>query len=146
MADIGIVQYRVSPLVRFQVTRYHETEGGRTGGNEQKGIYDNADVAYEVAYALCKEEHARLGFPADDERIQYPRPLIDNNLPGAVGYKSTREAMTIFANADGVAVFGGSLAKKPTAEVNDWANSNLNADNPNAVTLATIGVLKSHGQ
>ncbi len=120
MADIGKVQYRVTPLVRFQVTRYHETVGGKTGGNEQKGIYDNADVAYEVAYALCKEEHARLGFPLGDGRVQYPRNIYDSNILGDAN--------------DGAG-----------DDPSEWRNSNLNANNPNAITLATAGMLKSRG-
>jgi hypothetical protein len=71
--SIGKVEYRVRPITRFVVTRYHESEGGNTGGTSERGQYDNAEVAHEVAYALCKAEHEQLGWPIDDERIQYPQ-------------------------------------------------------------------------
>lgn len=66
------IEYRVRPVTRFIVTRFHETDGGRTGGTETKGEYENYDVAHEVAHALCKHEHAELGWPLDDDRIRYP--------------------------------------------------------------------------
>lgn len=71
MSDLIKVEYRVREITRYVVTRYHE--GSHTGGVETKGEYDNATVAHEVAYALCKAEHEQLGWPLDDERIQYPR-------------------------------------------------------------------------
>ena len=69
------VEYRVRPVTRYVVTRYHESESGRTGGVETKGEYDNADVAYQVAYALAKQEHETLGYPVGDERIIYPQQV-----------------------------------------------------------------------
>lgn len=73
MADLGKIEYRVRTTTRYIITRYHENEGGNTGGVENKGEYDNGEVAYEVAYALCKAEHDRLGLPIGDDRIIYPR-------------------------------------------------------------------------
>jgi hypothetical protein len=70
------VEYRVRETKRFQVTRHFETEGGHTGGTSQKGEYDNAEVAYEVAYALCRAEHEQLGYPPGDERVQYPKAIV----------------------------------------------------------------------
>jgi hypothetical protein len=64
------VEYRVVPVTRYQVTRYHG--GVNFGGVGQSGEYGNAATAYEVAYALCKAEHERLGWPVGDERIVYP--------------------------------------------------------------------------
>lgn len=65
------VEYQVRQAPRFYVTRYHETDDGGAGC-ETKGVYDNAEVAHEVAYALCKAEHEKLGFAPGDERIIYP--------------------------------------------------------------------------
>lgn len=71
-----LIEYKVRPVTRFMVTRYETSgpspDGRDTAGSEQKGIYETAEVAYEVAYAICKAEHDRLGFPPGDERIQYP--------------------------------------------------------------------------
>lgn len=74
--DIGKIEYRVRPVTRYIITRYAERDNGEPltkGSVGGKGEYENADVAYEVAYALCKAEHERLGLPPGDERIQYPR-------------------------------------------------------------------------
>lgn len=69
------VEYRVRPVTRYIVTRYHSE--GSLSGCETKGEYDSPEVAYQVGYALAKEEHHRLGYPIGDERIQYPRPVVD---------------------------------------------------------------------
>lgn len=70
------VEYRLRPVTRYIVTRYHqqETEGGRTGCSDSRviGEYDNAETAYAVGYAMCRNEHQNLGWPLGDERIQYP--------------------------------------------------------------------------
>lgn len=71
--DFGSLEYRVKPITRYVVTRYEEGPGGNTGSVSERGHYDNPDVAWEVAYALCKQEHERYGYPVADERIQYPR-------------------------------------------------------------------------
>ena len=66
------VEYRVRPHVRYVVTRYEESDDGNTGSCSERGEYGNNEIAFEVAYALCKAEHERLGYPLGDERIQYP--------------------------------------------------------------------------
>ena len=73
------VQYQVRAVVRYVVTRWEESEDGRSGGSTQCGEYGNNQIAYEVGYALCKAEHDRLGYPAADERIQYPKPIMSNS-------------------------------------------------------------------
>lgn len=70
------IEYRVRMVPRYIVTRYAET--GQTGDSSTKGEYDNPDIAYEVGYALCKAEHQALGWPVDDERVQYPRPYDED--------------------------------------------------------------------
>lgn len=68
------VEYRVKVVTRYIVTRFYRNE--RDGGVEQRGEYHNADMAYEVAYALAKKEHGDLGWPPGDLRMRYPeRPL-----------------------------------------------------------------------
>ena len=64
------IEYRVRTAPRFYVTRYYEGDSG--SGVETKGVYDNAEVAHEVAYALCRAEHEKLGYAPDDMRIKYP--------------------------------------------------------------------------
>ena len=73
MSNLSKVEYRVRKIERYIVTRFHEDEGGQTGGSAVKGEYDNEDIATEVAYALCRAEHHALGWPPGDERIQYPQ-------------------------------------------------------------------------
>lgn len=70
--DIGKIEYQVRPVTRFHVTRFEESASGSSGSVQDKGEYDNADLAHEVAYALCRDEHQRLGLHPGDERIQYP--------------------------------------------------------------------------
>lgn len=68
------VEYRVRPVTRYIVTRFHQGDNG--GGVETKGEFDSAQIAYEVGYALAKDEHQRLGYPIGDERIKYPEPFV----------------------------------------------------------------------
>ena len=74
--DHGSVEYRVRPVTRYIITRFEQgvtsESGACAGGCSTRGEYDNPDVAWEVAYALCKLDHERLGYPPGDERIQYP--------------------------------------------------------------------------
>ena len=71
------VEYRLREVTRYIVTRYakQETEEGHTGCGDSRviGEYDNADTAYAVGYAMCRNEHQNLGWLPGDERIQYPR-------------------------------------------------------------------------
>jgi hypothetical protein len=70
------VEYRVRPVTRYIVTRFFKEEQG--SGSEFKGEFDSPHIAYQVGYALAKDEHERLGYPIGDERIQYPRtPVLD---------------------------------------------------------------------
>lgn len=75
------IEYRVRPVTRFIVTRYHEetdAEGRGCGGVSTIGEYHNESVAFDVGYACCKAEHDRLGWEPGDMRIIYPV----NNVPG----------------------------------------------------------------
>lgn len=67
-----LVEYRVKPAGRFIITRFEQRADG-TKATVEKGTFDRPELAYEVAYALCKDEHDRLGWPPGDERIQYPK-------------------------------------------------------------------------
>lgn len=70
------VEYRVRPVTRYIVTRFHSD--AQSGGCETKGEFDSADAAYQVGYALAKDEHQRLGYPVGDERIKYPALLTED--------------------------------------------------------------------
>lgn len=66
------IEYRVRPVTRYIVTSFRdEGDGGCSGRGH--GEFDNEQTAYEVGYALARAEHERMGWPLDDERIQYPR-------------------------------------------------------------------------
>lgn len=69
------VEYRVRPVTRYIVTRFYSNDADRSAGCETKGEFDSPTVAYEVGYALAKDEHQRLGYPLGDERIKYPTPV-----------------------------------------------------------------------
>lgn len=68
------IEYRVRPVTRYIVTRFHRNATNTVGGSVGKGEFDNPETAYAVAYALAREEHERLGYPPGDDRIQYPAP------------------------------------------------------------------------
>lgn len=82
------IEYRVRPVTRYIVTRYQAsptidgTLNRAIGKSETKGEFDNAETAYAVGYALCKEEHERLGFPPSDERVQYPQIPVTGQIGG----------------------------------------------------------------
>lgn len=91
MAETLKVEYRIKEVKRYIITRYEETENIAT--SREKGTYDSADMAYEVAYALCKHDHEKLGWPIADDRIQYPvhpaetnSVFSGNTVSGSVGY------------------------------------------------------------
>lgn len=69
------IEYRVRKVERYIVTRWYSVERSNAtndGGCEERGEFDHADTAYEVAYALARNEHQQHGWPVGDERIQYP--------------------------------------------------------------------------
>lgn len=72
-----LIEYRVREVPRYIVTRYEEEHTGDkcSAGSSVHGEFDNFDTAYAVAYALCKAEHDKLGWPPGDERIQYPHSM-----------------------------------------------------------------------
>ena len=74
-----LTEFKIRPVTRYIVTKYETTgpdENGKgSGKTSQVGEYNNPDVAYEVAYAVCRAEHERLGYMPGDERIQYPRKI-----------------------------------------------------------------------
>ena len=72
------VEYRVRPVERFVVTRWYQFAG--SGGVETLGEYGNYEIAYAVAYALCKTEHEKLGYSIDDPRVQYPKDERSSQL------------------------------------------------------------------
>ena len=69
------IEYKVRPVTRYIVTRFETIThpgGAESGGSECKGEFNNLDVAYQVGYALCRDEHQRLGWALGDKRIKYP--------------------------------------------------------------------------
>lgn len=73
------IEYRVRPVTRYQVTRYYAD--GTSGCCESKGMFDNGEVAYQVAYALAKDEAERLKLLPGDERIVFPNIPADVSVP-----------------------------------------------------------------
>lgn len=69
------VEYKVREVTRYVVTRYECSDDGRSACCVSKGEFDNGDVAYQVGYALAKQEHEHLGYPVGDERIKYPETV-----------------------------------------------------------------------
>lgn len=65
------VEYRVKRVERYIVTRF-EGADHRSGSVAQRGFYETPQVAYEVAYALCKAEHERSGEEPGSMNFIYP--------------------------------------------------------------------------
>ncbi len=83
MAETIKIEWSVRPITRYQVVRYESrstyvasgniAQGSSAGGSSQHGLFDNAETAYEVAYALAEADRVRHDFPLGDGRIQYPK-------------------------------------------------------------------------
>lgn len=71
MTDPMLIEYRVKTVTRYIVTRHVSEQNG--GSTEQRGEYHNAELAYNVAYALAKDEHERRGWKPGDLRMRYPK-------------------------------------------------------------------------
>lgn len=80
-----MIEYRVKRVERFIVTRHESKSGpeGDSAGSTRQigGEHDNADVAYEVGYALARQEAENLGYAPGDDRMQYPRHPHEGNAP-----------------------------------------------------------------
>lgn len=79
MADKELTEYRVKPVTRYIVTRYFNEGRGCDSSSDTRQIgseYYDAHVAYEVAHALCRAEHERLGYAPGDKRIIYPNSIV----------------------------------------------------------------------
>ncbi len=77
MQEPTLIEYKVRPITRYIVTRYENwppNPGGKASST-QHGTFDDPTTAHLVAYALCKQEHQRLGWPIGDMRIQYPQEV-----------------------------------------------------------------------
>lgn len=74
------VEYRVREVKRYIVTRFEE-DVGVTGSVTEHGMFPQAHVAFEVAYALCGREHELSGEPPGSEMFQYPQPLAEAPVP-----------------------------------------------------------------
>ena len=82
MTDLTKVEYRVRKVKRFIVTRFEEgaNAAGPWSASTTHGEFDSEVTAFEVGYALASAEHTRLGWPVDDDRMQYPKD--DPRYPG----------------------------------------------------------------
>lgn len=67
-----MIEYKVRPVTRYVVTRFERAGEMKQSMSEVKGEFDNASTAYEVGYALCKEEHIRSGKAIGHEDFRYP--------------------------------------------------------------------------
>ena len=74
------IEYRVKPVTRYIVTRCELGEYANSV-SQVGGEYDTAEVAYQVGYAVCRIEHEKLGWPMDDDRMQYPRDIAEIASP-----------------------------------------------------------------
>lgn len=64
------IEYRVKRVERYIVTRSEQSEN--SGSVVQRGFYESPQIAYEVAYALCRAEHERSGEDPGSMNFIYP--------------------------------------------------------------------------
>lgn len=86
--DTGKVEYRVKKREVHFITRYVEI--GKSSSVNQMGEFSDPNMAYEVAYAMAKLEHQKLGWQPGDERIVYPeRPEgCKVDIPGVISHSN----------------------------------------------------------
>ncbi len=78
--EVTQIEYRVREVRRFIVTKFetrvtekdHPAGPMTMSGSTNIGEHASADMAYEIAYALCKADHDTLGWDIADPRIKYP--------------------------------------------------------------------------
>jgi hypothetical protein len=83
------IEYRVKRVERFIVTRFEGADDGAVAGSSIRQIgneFSNADVAYEVGYALARQEAEQNGYGPGDMRMIYPtHPRDANASPHVIG-------------------------------------------------------------
>lgn len=70
------IEYRVKAVQRYIVTRYESREDGSASSGDVRQIgndFDSGDTAYEVAYALARQEAEHKGWGPNDTRIVFPK-------------------------------------------------------------------------
>ena len=70
------IEYKIRPVTRYIVTRFEKVTGpgdNNYSGSEECGEFLSKEQAYKIGHALCRVDHQRLGYDAEDMRIQYPR-------------------------------------------------------------------------
>lgn len=73
------IEYRVKPVTRYIVTR-HEGTGSSGSVRQIGGAHDSAEVAYQVGYALARQEQETLGLPPGDMGVIFPQHPNEQNL------------------------------------------------------------------
>lgn len=69
-------EYSIEPTDGGFAVRYSGRDMlGNDAGSEIRGEYEDPDVAYHVAYALCRRHHQLAGYEIDDPRFQYPQRI-----------------------------------------------------------------------
>jgi hypothetical protein len=70
-----MIEYRVRTVERFIVTRFESRDDGSAAAGDVRQIgneFPSGDTAYEVAYALARQEAELKGYGPTDTRIVYP--------------------------------------------------------------------------
>lgn len=81
-------EYRIRPVTRFIVTKadWVERSNGTVSASTARQLgpeYANEEIAYEVAYALARQESERLECGLADDRVIYPTRPSEINTPSA---------------------------------------------------------------
>ena len=73
------IEYRIKRVERFVVTRHEQDKNATTGSTRQiGGEHDSFDVAYQVGYALARQEAERLELSPGDMGVIYPSDSLED--------------------------------------------------------------------
>lgn len=77
------IEYRIRRVERFIVTRHEDSESQTTGSVRQMGReFDNFETAYEVGYALARQDQEKLGLMPGDDGVIFPSNSLEDARSG----------------------------------------------------------------
>jgi hypothetical protein len=74
-----MIEYKIRPVTRFVVTRYSDDldpNGKNHPSSDVKGVFDNFSIAYNIGYALAREEFSRRAIDLQDPGFVFPASIV----------------------------------------------------------------------
>jgi hypothetical protein len=88
------IEYRIKRVERFIVTRHERSDdpkiAGPNGVVRQMGReFDNFETAYEVGYALARQDQEKLGLMPGDDGVIFPSNSLEDARGGGKQHLAT---------------------------------------------------------